>query len=155
MTDDIEPLDPAIWFHRIEMIARGELASVENSLRHAAHLLHLTPTPFRNVVRPSLDEDGFEALLEAGKFDVAARHLVARPTALSVGQASSGPVRATISCVILKQTVHGTGDSVAAAILAAWTSCLLALRDEFGADLLSLPDQPLPADQFALHQRSS
>ena len=155
MTDDLEPLEPELWFRRIEMIARGELPSVENSLRHAAHLLLLTPTPFRHVVRLSLEEDAFEALLEAGEFDTAARHLIARPTALTVNQDGDDPVRATIKCVILDRTVHVAGDTVATAVLAAWTTCLLALRDEFGADLLSLPDQPLRADQFGRYRRLS
>lgn len=155
MTDDIEPLPPGLWFRRIEMIAKGELASVENSLRHAAHLLQLTPRPFRHVVRLSLDEDVFEALLEAGKFDTAARHLIAQPTALSVDQDPDGPVRAVISCVILGRAIQGSGETVATAVLDAWTTCLLALRTEFGADLLSLPDQPRHTDQSGPHRRSS
>jgi hypothetical protein len=155
MNDDIEPLEAALWFRRIEMIARGELPSVENALRHAAHLLQLTPRPFRHLVRLSLGEDAFEALLERGEYDAAARHLVAQPTALVIDQDDDGPVQATISCVILNRVLRGTGDSAAAAILAAWTTCLLALRDEFGADLPSLPDRPLQADQFATHRRSS
>ena len=155
MNDDIEPLEAALWFRRLEMIARGELPSVENALRHAAHLLQLTPRPFRHLVRLSLEEDAFEALLERGEYDTAARNLVAQPAALVVDQHSDGAVRATISCAILHRVLHGTGDTAAAAILAAWTSCLLALRDEFGTDLPSLPDRPLRADQFAPHRRSS
>jgi hypothetical protein len=155
MTDDIEPLPPALWFRRIEMIANGELTSVANSLRHAAHLLQLTPRPFRHVVHLSLDEDAFEALLEAEQFDTAARHLIAQPTALSVDQDSEGSVRAVISCVILGRAIHGTGESVATAVLDAWTTCLLALRTQFGADLLSLPDQPPHIDQSGPHRRSS
>lgn len=155
MIDDIEPLSPALWFERIEMIARGELRSVENSLRHAAHMLQLTPGPFREVVHMSLNEDAFEALLDAGEWDTAARHLVAQPTALSVEQDSDGPVRAVISCVILKRAIHGHGDTVAAAVLDAWTTCLLALRTEFGADLVKLPDQPQHTDQSGQHRQFS
>jgi hypothetical protein len=155
MTDEIEPLDAPLWFRRIEMIARGELRGVENSLRHAAHLLQLTPGPFRHVVRPSIDEAAFEALLDKGEFDTAARHLVAQPTALSVDEASDGFVRATISCVILKRAIDGTGDTVASAVLAAWTTCLLALRTEFGADLVNLADEVPPRGQSGPHQRSS
>lgn len=155
MTDEIEPLAPALWFGRIEKIARGELSSVENSLRHAAHLLQLTPRPFRHLVRLSLDEDAFEALLEAGELDTAARHLVAQPTALTIDEDPDGPVRAVISCVILQRAIHGTGETVATAVLDAWTTCLLALRTEFGADLLSLADQAPHIDQPAPHRRSS
>jgi hypothetical protein len=155
VTDDIEPLEPRLWFRRIEMIARGDLDGIECSLRHAGHLLQLTPRPFRHVVRPSLDEDAYEGLLEAGDYDQAARHLIAQPTALSINQQADGQVQAAISCVILKQVIHGTGDSVASAVLAAWTTCLLALRQQFGSDLLNLPDQPLQPDQFAQHRGSS
>src|SRR5688500_1395546 len=124
MADEIEPLDPALWFDRIEMIARGQVGGIENSLRHAGHLLQLTPTPFREVVHMSLDEDAYEALLEAGEFDTAARHLIAQPTALSVVQDSKGLVQAVISCVILNRAIRGEGVSVATAVLDAWTTCL-------------------------------
>lgn len=155
MDDDVEPLAAALWFGRIEVIARGELGSVESSLRHAAHLLQLTPRPFRPLVHLSVDEDAFEALLEAGEFDAAARHLVAQPAALSVEQYPNGPIRAVISCAILKRTIPGTGETVATAILNAWTTCLLALRTEFGADLLSLTDQVPRTAQSAQHRRAS
>ena len=142
MTEEMEPLDRARWFRRIEMIARGELVTIERALRHAAHLLQLTPRPFRHVVRMSLEEETFEALLEAGELDTAAKHLIAQPAALTVKQDPGGPVEAVISCVILKQAIHGSGETVAAAVLDAWTACLLALRDTYSADLLTLRDQP-------------
>jgi hypothetical protein len=154
MTDDLEPLAPALWFCRIEMIARGDLGNIERSLRHAAHLLQLTPLPFRDVVRMALDEESFEALLECGELDTAARHLIAQPTALTVKQDPDGSVEAVISCVILKRAIHGSGHTVAAAILNAWTTCLLALRDEFGPDLLTLTDQRPRRGQSGRHRRS-
>ena len=153
MTGDFEPLDSALWFRRIEMIANGELESVECSLRHAAHLLQLTPRPFRHIVWLSVSEVAFERLLESGDFDTAARHLVAQPTALSVNEDSGGPVRATISCVILERAIHGIGETVTTAILDAWTTCLLALRAEFGEDLLSLADQDPHRGQSGQHRR--
>jgi hypothetical protein len=118
------------------MIARGELPSMEHALRHAAHLLQLTPAPLRDAVHLALDEEAFEALLEAGEFDAAARHLLAQPTALSVDQDSHGLVRATISCAILKRAIHGTGETGASAVLAAWTTCLLAFRQDNDSGLL-------------------
>nr|WP_166180942.1 hypothetical protein [Altererythrobacter segetis] len=42
---------------RIEMIARGELPGVENELRHASHLLQLTPQAERPAVELSIDEE--------------------------------------------------------------------------------------------------
>jgi hypothetical protein len=137
------------------MIARGELRSVENSLRHAAHMLQLTPRSFRDVVHMSIDEDAFEELLDAGALDTAARHLIAQPTALSVEQDPNGPIRAVISCVILKRAIHGHGDTVATAVLDAWTTCLLALRTEFGADLTIMADRAPHKGRRGSHQRYS
>lgn len=143
MNEHIEPLSSSLWFQRIEKIANGELASTENALRHACHLLQLTPAPFRHVVRLAIEEERFEALLEAGDLDTAARHLIAQPTALTVEEGEDEPrVRATISCVILNRAIAGTGETVASAVLAAWTTCLLALKTEYGADLLSDLHQP-------------
>ncbi len=138
MDDSIEPLDPSLWFERIEKIASGDLGSVENALRHAAHLLQLTPAPFRDGVRLGSDEAEFEALLDAGSFDAAARRLVGQPTALAVEADHAGAVyRVTMGCPILRRAISGRGKTEASAILDAWTKCLLNLRSEYGADLLS------------------
>ena len=138
MAHETEPLDASLWFRRIEMIACRELA-VENALRHASHLLQLTPLALRPVIRLAADEDHFEALLGAGNFDAAARHLVAQPTALTVQSRSDGTqVVAAISCVVLRRVISGTGETEAAAILDAWTACLLAIRSRFGEDLTEL-----------------
>jgi hypothetical protein len=153
MTDEIEPLAPALWFRRIEMIARGELGPPERALRHAAHLLQLTPTPLRDIVRMSLEEESFEALLEARELDTAARHLIAQPTALTVKRESSGTVQAVISCVILKRAIQGSGETVASAVLDAWSTCLLALRDEYGADLLNLAETSPRGDRSKPRRR--
>lgn len=151
MTEKIEPLDPVLWFQRIEMIANGEL-SIENSLRHASHLLQLAPAPFRNVVRLEIGECRFEALLEAGHFNLAARHLVAQPTALVVERGRDRPkIVAAISCVILQRVIRGTGETEAAAILDAWSSCLLGLRSKFGADLANLRDGHEPTERAVAH----
>ena len=142
MSDSTEPLISNLWFERIEKVASGGLGSVENALRHAAHLLQLTPTPFRDVVRLGIDEEGFEALLDSGDFDTAARHLIGQPTALSVeAEQNEVKFRATISCPILGRAISCSAETVASAILAAWTTCLLGLRSEYGADLLSGPRQ--------------
>jgi hypothetical protein len=137
------PLATGLWFQRIAVIATGELGSVENSLRHAAHLVQLTPIPFRKVMPSILDEDTFEALLEAGDFDTAARQLFAAPTTLFIETRSDDPsLRAVIGCAILKHPVDGAGNTAAAAILDAWTRWLFTLRLEFGSDL---DDDPVPA----------
>lgn len=150
----VEPLDPVLWFSQIEKIANGELGPVENSLRHAAHLLQLTPAPLRPRVGLSTDEHTFEALLDSGEFDTAARHLIAQPTALSIEPGDDARViRATIKCSVLNRTIDGQADTIAAAVLDAWATCLLALKAVFGPDLVSLVDQSALAGQSGLHRQ--
>lgn len=129
MQEDIEPLPECLWFERLELIARRELPSTEHALRHALHLLQLTPRQFRPPEYKALDETHFEALLEAGDLEAAARRLVAAPT-LSVNTAPAvGAVKVAIRCSRLNRTLVGEGDSVADAILQAWAECLLMLRE--------------------------
>ena len=75
MQEDIEPLPECLWFERIELIARREFPSTEHALRHALHLLQLTPRQFRPPEYNALDEAHYEALLEAGDLEAAARRL--------------------------------------------------------------------------------
>jgi len=132
MDEAIEPLDAVLWFRRIQMIANGELSCLENSLRHASHLVLLAPAPFRQHVGLAIDEQRFEALLESGDFDTAARHLVAPAGALSIGRtADATALEATIRCPVLKCAVVGRGETVANAVIDAWTAHLLALRGHF------------------------
>ena len=146
MANYVEPLEASIWFQRIEMIANGTLGSVERSLRHASHLLQLTPRALRPSVGLAIGEEAFETLLDASDFDTAARHLVATPSALSVEEADGTClVRATIQCPVRKRAIEGTGGSVADAVLAAWTTCMLAMRTQYGADLTGLV-QRLPQE---------
>jgi hypothetical protein len=133
MAEEVEPLEPGLWFRRIEMIAKGELGSIENSLRHAAHLAQLAPRPLRGHVGLAIDEDEFEVLLNSGAFDSAARRL--RPVALSTEAATEGaPSRALIKCSLSKRPFNGSGRTIADAILDAWTSWLLAHRTGLRAD---------------------
>ena len=155
MTNYVEPLEPVLWFSRIEMIANGEVGPIENSLRHAAHLLQLTPASLRPRVGLSTDEHTFEALLNSGEFDTAARHLIAQPTALSIEPGDApNVIRATIKCSVLNRNIDGRADTIAAAVLDAWATCLLALKAEFGPDLVSLVDQSALAGQSGPHRQS-
>lgn len=137
-----EPLPTGLWLQRVAIVAAGELGSIENSLRHAAHLVQLAPVAFRRVMPPVLDEEGFEALLEAGDFDAAVRQLFAPPTTLLIEtSADERPLRAIVGCTILKRPVDGAGGTIAAAALDAWAKWLVTLRLEFGSDL---DDDPAP-----------
>jgi len=154
-----EPLDAVLWFKRVELIANGVLGSVENSLRHASHLVAIAPQRLRPLIGLGVDPESFEELLESGDFDTAARHLVARQRALSIeGEAGASLVRATIRCPALDARVHGIGDTIAKAVLNAWTSRLLRLKARYGEELSGLV-QRSPADDrqssvFLLVERS-
>lgn len=135
MREVIEPLMPSLWFERILKIANGQLGSVENGLRHAFHLLQLAPVPFKRALTSESDEDGFEALLEAGAFDAAARRLAGDSTAVTVeAVGEGGNYRATINFPNRGCAISGRGDNEASAILNAWTSSILDLRSECGLD---------------------
>jgi len=132
-----EALDAAMWFARIEIIANGTLDSVENSLRHAGHLLELTPEKLRPLVGLAITPDDFEVLLEGGHLDGAARHLFACPELLST-EGGDGTIRATIERSALHPRIYGVGNSVAKAVLNAWTTCLLSIKARYGESLSGL-----------------
>src|SRR5690606_16909675 len=100
MTHEIEPLEPSLWFARIELIARGGLGSIENSLRHAGHLMQLAPPSFRPAAHLAASEREFEALLDAKDFDTAARCLV-HPDQLAWCEDEGRIADARIACPIL------------------------------------------------------
>jgi hypothetical protein len=127
---DIEPLPAEIWFRRIAMIASGDLKDTERALRHAFHMLQLTPREFRPPEYWDLDEESYEALLDAGELEAAARKLVSAPTLTVTTAPSASGTKVVIGCKVLKTAVSGDGDSAAAAILQAWANCLLALKSE-------------------------
>lgn len=137
MQDDIEPLTPELWFERIEMIANGQLGSTENALRHALHLLQLSPHEFRPREYTGIDEESYEHLLEVGDLDAAARRLVTAPTLTVSTSSSPGGVEVAIRCKTLNRTILGNGDCVATAILQAWAKSLLTLRSADGSSWLN------------------
>lgn len=153
MTEFIEPLPPSLWFRRIEKIADGALGDVEHSLRHAAHLLRLAPVEYRHILRLAIEEDRFELLLANGDLDSAARELIAQPAALAVEeQEDHTSFRATIGCALLGRAVQGVGETMAAAVLAAWSTCLLALETNSIATSFS---DPAHRDLLERHRRLS
>jgi len=153
MCNNIEPLSPTLWFQRVAVIAAGELGSVENSLRHAGHLIQLAPISFKKVL-PTIEDDGaFEAILESEDLDAAARQLIGpNSTMLIEASAHGGPLRAVIACSDLGRTIDGSGDTVASAVLRAWANWLIALRVEFGAEF---EDHPSPTVEWHTPQCKS
>lgn len=134
MTHEIEPLEASLWFARIELIARGGLGTVENSLRHAGHLMQLAPVSFRPAAQWVADERAFEALLDAEDFDSAARCLV-DPEQLALRAPNGRAAAARIACPLLDRVIDGVGGTIAAAVLDAWAKRLLALRDACGGEV--------------------
>lgn len=130
MGNDVEPLAPELWFERIGVIARRELRSTENALRHALHLLQLSPREFRPPNHVQIDEAEYEALLEAGELNTAARWLVDAPTLSVRTSTSEGGVKVAVRCSTLNLTMIGEGASEADAILQAWSKCLLKLKGD-------------------------
>ena len=128
MQDDIDPLPAELWFERIEAISRQQFGGTESCLRHAFHLLQLTPREFRPPEYRKLDEASYEALLNAGDLEAAAQTLVAAPTLTVSTTSIGGRVKVAVRCSKLDRTIIGEGHSVADAILQAWAECLLKLR---------------------------
>lgn len=130
-TSYIAPLCADVWFARIEKLARGELHSLECSLRHLFHLMQLTPPQFRHLVRSELDEGRFEVLLDAGELDLAASSLLAQPLRLTIApHGANGLITAKVRCPNCSTVFSGIGKCTASASLASWLSCLLSLPRE-------------------------
>ena len=89
MPRDLEPLSSEIWFDRVELIATGALAGVEQSLRHAYHLQQIAPLALRESIQPAIGEADFEELLASEDFGAAARSLVGKPMLLDLQEGSS------------------------------------------------------------------
>lgn len=139
MPKDLEPLSSEIWFGRVELIAAGALAGVEQSLRHAYHLQQIAPLALRDSIQPAIGEDDFEELLASGDFGAAARRLVGKPMFLDVqGGNSAIETIAIVECGPWRQTARGRGPTEALAILDAWSKCVMAARAQYSFDLEEL-----------------
>lgn len=148
---DIEPLAPELWFAALKHLSERQAAggaNVESLLRHAFHLLQLAPLPLRGVVRCELNEEKFERLLECDAFDAAAVALVGPPAGFSLRCAIGTRKRVFEAAVHLPGQLHPSADTrsenAASALVGAWASSLLAIRQR-------LPEAPAPRP--ALHKQ--
>ena len=130
MGKNIEPLPSDLWFERIEMIAAGGLENTEHRLRHAFHLLQLTPRGFRPPEYDLIDEEGVEALLAVGDPDAAARRLVAASTVAVTSISAGETVEVAVVWKTTAKPIVGTGETLAEALLQAWAKCLMTLRSD-------------------------
>jgi hypothetical protein len=151
--EDIEPLEPELWLDRLRTLAAGKSRTTEDlerALRHAYHLIKLTPRPLRHLIRCKLDEAEFEALMIARAWDSAALALACEPLGLRVNRA---PGTETIEVEVYNpydpSSQLRTGASLATALFEAWLAYLISTDD---VDIR--PNPPTPQrDQFALHRK--
>ena len=129
---DPEPLEPQAWFRALgklaERVTDAPTDQHETLLRHAYHLLQLTPRPLRRLVRPDLTEKRFEELLDCGAFESAAIGLVGHPITYTIFRPESGLLEAQVHLPGPARPVMARAPSLTMALLAAWTQCLLALE---------------------------
>ena len=133
MVDDIEPLEPALWFGALKKLAllldetTGN-EELERLLRHAYHLLQLTPRPLRLSIKSDLSESKFERLLEDRAFKAAAKARVGQPMTYAVTRLKSDLFEAKVSLPRQTGSVAVRSDDFATALLAGWARCLIALE---------------------------
>jgi hypothetical protein len=136
----VEPLEPEIWFEQIRTLAtrlsRLGGDSPEAVIRKAYYLVQLTPTPLRHVVRCQTDEAVFEQMLDSGAYDAAVTALIGSPVGFEISRDAG---RAGISASVRLPDDAGVGaardQTVARALLAAWSRCLEGLRTRATSDL--------------------
>ena len=129
--DSIEPLGLGSWFasvRRLSELASAGRVTTGSALRHAYHLVQLTPYSLRSSVAAALSERAFEDLLEAGVHDVAAQALAGSPAGLAlVRQPGSKAVFAEVRFPDGRGLGCGQGRTIAQAILQAWCHAAIAL----------------------------
>lgn len=129
--DSIEPLGLETWFdcvERLNGLAVTSRAAIGSALRHAYHLVQLTPYALRSSVSAAMSERAFEDLLEAEIYDIAAQALVGSPAGLAlVRQPGSKTIFAEVRFPEGQGTGCGQGRTIARAILQAWCRAALAL----------------------------
>jgi hypothetical protein len=131
--EDIEPLEPAIWFQAIRKLFGccdvKTAEELEMLLRHGYHLLQLTPRPLREVIGSDTGEVEFEELLATGAFDSAADRLVGPLLAYSVRRLRPGLYEAEIRLPGQDKASVARGSSIGLAVVRAWRESLLTLEE--------------------------
>lgn len=155
MSDDIEPLEPTLWFSQIEKLvhraSKSGDAQVDTLLRRAMHLTTLAPRPLRDTVRPFTNEDSIEIMLDCKAFPSVAMALMPPPMTFTLKQMKTGAYVASVSSSISVCRGKGKASTAEKALLIGWGSFLLELREQ--ALLLTRPPQRIW--QSAQRQRST
>jgi hypothetical protein len=141
--DSIEPLGLGSWFasvRRLSALLSASHGTIGTALRHAYHLVQLTPHTLRTSVAAALSERAFEQLLEAEIYDIAAQALVGSPAGLAlVRQPGSKAVFAEVRFPDGRGLGCGQGRTIASAVLQAWCRAAVALDES--ADISHEPAQ--------------
>jgi hypothetical protein len=151
---DIQPLEPARWFSAVRKLAQrcrqADANELESLLRHGYHLMQLAPVPFRQSLGVHTPESVFEALLENGELETAARALLGSSAFACCSRASANPVERIAPATELA-LVAEVGPE--AALLLSWSHRLLALRALAIKRPIKNPD-PIPRSApFGQHLR--
>lgn len=134
MPDDIEPLEPTMWFSQIEKLLdrarRLEEDQPNALLRQALQLARLVPRPLRDTVGTTADDATLEQMLDSNAFTSAAIAIMPPPMAFTLKQRRPDGYLAYVSCSNSQCCGRGKSRSAATALLIGWCSFLLALRKE-------------------------
>lgn len=129
---DVEPLEPGLWFRAIRKLVQSldtpATHKLECRLRHAYHLLQLTPRPLRDVIRSEVSEVELEQLLRAAAFESVADRLVGEPLTYIVRRLSSGLYEAQVRLPSQMEGTAARGPSFASALVGAWGKNLVSLE---------------------------
>ena len=145
----IDPLEPALWLDALRKLCRRvstDDSGIEELLRHAFHLLQLSPAPLRGVLPHELDEASFEHLLECRAFESAALALMGAYMTLEL---TRRPAQAFIAKAWLSEdacSISVTSPCAASALLGAWCSALFGLS----APKSATPRRDSPEALFSL-----
>lgn len=128
----IEPLAPMKWFravrHLQERLARFDREHPESLIRHGFHLCQLAPRSLRNLIRPGLEEPGFEQLLANGAFESAALGVIGSP--MIYAAAKVRPDLFTIRVCLPGETPAAAVacSNLAVGLVKGWVQCLIRLE---------------------------
>lgn len=132
--DDIEPLEPAMWFERWRWLSGQDYEQaefLERSLRHGFHLIQLTPGPLKHVFRCARLEDEFEQLLEARAYVSAALSLISSSVGYQIRSLDPDRSEATVSARHVPKEFKASGSTAESALLRAWLKYLDWLGSDF------------------------
>lgn len=155
---DIEPLDPATWFARVERLLdtteRMDGGSPDFAIRKAYHLVNLAPGPLRTLLPAQIDEQAMERMLDCGGYETAVMALIG-PTTSFAAEKKAGEGTVTVEMTLQPHSINGRGhhESCAKAMLNAWAECLVNLGK--AAERLSLFHPDLHKSRSGQHRRST